>query len=142
MSSTCLIFGKNWMDSIVREIKTLDPYQVTIVKNQTKNDFELTKIVSENIPTVSLNLEKMVIISDNASARAFSRSSNSAVYLIPYQVGNNDKDIDLEHLKYFFHYFAKLSPRLTRPKCLIIVSSQGYILNDSFKTALYSAWGK
>lgn len=51
-------------------------------------------------------------------------------------------DDHLKQLRYFFHYFAKLSPKLRRPKCLVVIRSENYVPVDSLKAILYYAWTK
>lgn len=64
-----LIFAKKWTDSVVDEILKVDASQVTIVTNQTKvtDEFGLVKEVSKTIPSVSVNLQDIALMSDNTS---------------------------------------------------------------------------
>lgn len=139
-----MVLGTTWINSVSQEIIRLNPHQVTMVTNDPKtvdakeNAREITRV----IPTVLLNLIQMRIAAETTSVtqHTFVKSSKTAFYLIFYDADINSEEISLENLQHFFYYLSKLSPRIMRPKCLIIIFSKNLIFEKSLEAALYYAW--
>lgn len=144
LGNTGAIISNTWVSPLVSEIVKLNPHHVTIITNQTETAYQhgIVKTLTENIPTVSVTIKETALTHSNSSltSRVFSKSSDTTVYLILYELENNNKYDYFEQLHYFFHYVSKLSVRYTRPKCLLLVITHKHVLKDYLRRIFHYAW--
>lgn len=138
------------LDDLLLGIKNDEnPYQVTIFMNRKESlnvSAELQAITAkflQRYPAVVIDVTKISSCHDDRSLHlsVLRNPRHVSLHVVLHHHSNSDKHSEL-NLQFLVDFFVKVSPKYTRPKCILLCLNCGNESEKFFESVLLYAWSK
>ena len=137
-----ILYKYDWV-SILNQwiVNNANVHQVTIFVNSSNTGYlqkynSVFKNIYSIIPSISIDIASS--INETITSPIFNNPRDISLYLILH----SDFGSDISELQYIIDYLVQLSPKSTRPHCLIIYCTNKQNSDDDYKQILVYAWMK